>query len=550
MLPPGVSAEEFAAATAAFKEAVGEAHVYTSPEDVALYQDAYDVLWGLPGQRQVSAGVAPTSVEQVQKVVLAANRHRIPIYPISTGMDLGYGGSAPNLSGGVVLDLKLMNRIIEVDDKRHFAIVEPGVSYFDLYRHIQDRGLKVWIDGPDPGWGGPMGNSLDHGVGDTWGGYRDHFYSHCGMEVVLPNGELIRTGMGALPNAKTWAEYHYGVGPYVDGLFAQSGFGVVTKMGFHLFPAPEAYRSATVFAPKRLDLIPLVEQMNYLEHAGIIAQPQYGSPMRAVVNQAAVQAVLNNPAGWTDSEIDELAAEHQLASWSCQIQVFGSPETTLANLNYAKQRLQAAIPAATFKDGVFQRFPLTSEQKAQVPHKPSLGIPNLEAFRGRTPESPAPPDGHVWFSPVIPKNGESVLEAQRAFSDALRGVDLPTREGGNNPYTPFNAPSTWMFRAFVFLSGWPASKSNPQQNKQVYDIILKLIQVAADHGWGEYRTPPAFQDAVVKAYSFNNHALLRYQQLLKDATDPNGILSAGRYGLWPKHMRQLDGLWPAYLAKT
>src|SRR6185312_15624533 len=128
MLPPGVSAEEFSAAIAAFKQAVGEDHVYTSDEDVGLYQDAYDVLWGLPGQRKVSAAVAPISVEQVQKVVVAANRHRIPIYPISTGMDLGYGGSAPNLSGGVVLDLKLMNRVIEVDDKRHFAIVEPGAD--------------------------------------------------------------------------------------------------------------------------------------------------------------------------------------------------------------------------------------------------------------------------------------------------------------------------------------------------------------------------------------------------------------------------------------
>ena len=47
--------------------------------------------------------------------------------------------------------------MIEVDDKRHFAIVEPGVAYFDLYRHIQDRGLKVWIDCPDPGWGSSDG---------------------------------------------------------------------------------------------------------------------------------------------------------------------------------------------------------------------------------------------------------------------------------------------------------------------------------------------------------------------------------------------------------
>jgi hypothetical protein len=51
------------------------------------------------------------------------------------------------------------------------------------------------------------------------------------MEVVLPNGELIRTGMGAVPDAKTWQDYRYGAGPYVDGMFSQSNFGVVTKIG-------------------------------------------------------------------------------------------------------------------------------------------------------------------------------------------------------------------------------------------------------------------------------------------------------------------------------
>ena len=53
MLPPGVDANTFAAAIAAFKEAVGEEHVYTSAEDVALYRDAYDIAWGLPSERLV-----------------------------------------------------------------------------------------------------------------------------------------------------------------------------------------------------------------------------------------------------------------------------------------------------------------------------------------------------------------------------------------------------------------------------------------------------------------------------------------------------------------
>jgi 4-cresol dehydrogenase (hydroxylating) len=65
-----------------------------------------------------------------------------------------------------------------------------------------------------------------------------------------------------------------------------------------------------------------------------------------------------------------------------------------------------------------------------------------------------------------------------------------------------------------------------------------LIKLAAEHGWGEYRTHTAFMDDVADIYSFNNHALRRLHETLKDAIDPNGIISAGRYGIWPKHLRK------------
>jgi hypothetical protein len=63
---------------------------------------------------------------RVQQIVRTANTYRIPLYPISTGKNLGYGGSAPNLTGSVVVNLKRMNRILEVDDTRHYAPSSPA----------------------------------------------------------------------------------------------------------------------------------------------------------------------------------------------------------------------------------------------------------------------------------------------------------------------------------------------------------------------------------------------------------------------------------------
>ena len=532
-LPRGLNETDFSAALGKFAAALGADHVVTADEDVALYRDAYSPLWNEPDEIVASAAVVPTTVEQVQTVVRIANEHRIPLYPIATGKNLGYGGSAPNLSGSVVVDLKRMNRVLEVDERRGFALVEPGVSYFDLYRHIEERGLKVWIDCPDPGWGSPVGNALDHGVGYTFGAFRDHFGSHCGMEVVLPNGELLRTGMGALPGATTWQEYRYGFGPYVDGLFGQGNFGIVTKMGFWLMPQPEAYRAALVLVPRRRDLIALVDQVNYLEHAGLIGQPNYGCPLqRLVATEPELRALLEKPGGPTDDELDRFAAARSSAVWQCELQFYGPQRTIDANWEHARERIAAAISGARFEERESYRFPLSPEGKDGVPHKVALGIPNMAIFSigARSELNPNPRDGHLWFAPVIPKSGEAILECQRVLGEVYRELGM----GG----TAFlQTPATWHFRTFIMLVGFSISRTDPEVNRRTLANFRRVVEVAAEHGWGEYRSPPVMADKIMSTYSFNDHALRRFCETLKDAADPNGIMAAGRGGIWPRYLR-------------
>jgi 4-cresol dehydrogenase (hydroxylating) len=537
--PPGVSDEVFATALSQFEAAMGPEWVYESDEDVALYRDAYSPERNEPAERLVSAAVAPNTVEQVQAIVRIANEHKIPLYPISTGKNLGYGGSAPILSGSVVVDLKRMNRILAVDEGRCSCVVEPGVSYFDLYDYIQERDLKLWIDCPDPGWGSLVGNALDHGVGYTYGQYRDHFGSHCGMEVVLPNGEVMRTGMAALANDQSWADYKYGFGPYVAGLFGQANFGIVTKMGFWLLPEPEAYRRGTVFVPKRRDIIPLVSHVNHLENQGLIGMPGFRSPLGAArAREPELQELLTKPAGPTDEELDRFAESNGLASWSVELQLYGPEQTIAGSWEYAKERIGASIPGARFEDGVSYRFPLTAEQQAEV-HRVhrlvDIGVPNLAIFSiagGRSAQNPDNADGgQFYFSPIIPRSGEALLDAGRKLGQAYREVGLPYNE-----YFP--TPACWHYRAFIMISSLPVSRLNPEINRRSREAFQRLAQVAAENGWGEYRSPPFGVDFVMDAYSFNNHALRRFCETLKDAVDPNGIIAAGRGGIWPRHLRE------------
>src|SRR5262245_58438522 len=101
--PPGISAEIFSKALQEFAAVVGKAWVFTSDEDLDLYRDSYSPLKDASDERVASAAVAPASAEEVQAIVRIANREGIPLYAISTGKNLGYGGAAPAYSGSVVL---------------------------------------------------------------------------------------------------------------------------------------------------------------------------------------------------------------------------------------------------------------------------------------------------------------------------------------------------------------------------------------------------------------------------------------------------------------
>ena len=499
-LPPGISERDFDRALERFRAAVGGEWVFSSDEDVALYRDAYSIYWGEPEERVASAAVAPSTVEEVQAVVRAANELRIPLYPISTGRNLAYGGSAPVLSGSVVLDLKRMNRVLEIDEKSAFALVEPGVSYFDLYNAIEERRLDVWIDPPDPGWGSVIGNALDGGGGWTAYPFRDHFGAHCGMEVVLGDGDIVRTGMGAVPNAKTWQENKWGYGPWVDGLFRQGNMGVVTKMGFWLMPRPEAYISGTASVSGDAGVVGLIETLNLLE------------------NQLVVNGSTQLGGGGN--------------SWTLQVPIYGPANVIRAQLDYCRSKFEA-IEGCTFTETPLIRTPAPGEAPPPGVRLVNFGVPNLSTFSllGRSQFQPNPPGGHIGFSPILPRRGEELIRFRDWYNANAAEVS-----GGENLGIIGPVFMTNWERSLVGLIMFPVAK-DIGYNRKIRAAFERWVELAAAEGWCEYRAPTVYQDLVAATYSYNDNALTRMREKIKDAVDPNGIISAGRYGVWPRHLR-------------
>ncbi len=145
--------------------------------------------------------------------------------------------------------------------------------------------------------------------------------------------------------------------------------------------------------------------------------------------------------------------------------------------------------------------------------------------RGAQRDNSNPTNGHQWFSPIIPRSGEAVFEANRIFSKAGREHGLPV--------PPYSIPFTFWERSFLFLFGFPVTH-DVAQNRKSREGFKRLVEVAAEHGFGEYRTAPAYQDLIMSTYSFNNHALLRFHETLERCRRPEwrfcrrGAMGSGR----------------------
>ncbi len=518
-LPPGVSAEQMNEALARMRKVVGKEWVFVE-QDKVPYHDPYPVNNDASANK-AWAGVAPASTEQVQAIVQIANEFSIPLWPVSRGKNFAYGGAAPVLSGSVVVDMSRMNRILEVNEDFGYALVEPGVSYFDLYNYIQEKGLKLWIDVPDPGWGSVMGNALDHGIGYT--PYGDHFAMQCGMEVVLGNGELVRTGMGALPGNNTWQLFKYGFGPYVDGIFSQSNFGIVTKMGIWLMPEPAGYRPYMITFEREEDIEEVVEILRPLRVGQVI---QNGATVRSLLLDAAIteskSKYTKSREPIPDSLSRKIMADQEIGMWNFCGALYGPPPVMDTLWTAIRDSFAKVKGAKFYFEEDRKRRPDILIHRGET----MKGIPKLTEFNFLNWNGGG---GHVGFSPVSPITGKDAIKQYYMIKDRVREYGFD--------YMGLMAIG---WRDLHHVTVIVYDKNDPDERRRMNEVFRIMVKEAAAEGYGEYRTHIQYMDDIAGTYNWNDNALMKMNQSIKDALDPNGILAPGKSGIWPKHLRE-DG---------
>jgi len=511
-LPPGFTGSEFDQVLYDLRRLVGDANVLTG-SDLGNHLDPYSFSDGDP--YTPSAAVLPSSVEEIQAILAVANQHRIPLWTVSRGRNFGYGGASPRVAGSIIVDLNRMNQVLEVDEEAGYALVEPGVSFSALHEHLRSTGSSLWVSVPDLSWGSLTGNALERGFGYTAHG--DHSAFICGMEVVLADGRVVRTGMGAMTGNSAWQMYKGGFGPSLDGLFLQSNYGIVTKMGVWLMPAPEQAIVCSAQARNEDDLAAVIDTLRPLLLDGTISTNSMVGNALAVASMITDRHLwYDGPGPMPDEAIRRICDELHLGWWNARFAVYGTPKVAQAKVEVIRQAFEK-IPGLEFIARTYPGNPVPDQ--VHPADRAQLGVPSTDLIRmaGWRGGEPA----HTDFSLVCPPKGADAVKQMRLIRARVEehGFDYA---GG---FTTFP-------RHAIALALLSFDKSDPEQTARVGQLFPELIADAAAAGYAPYRSHIAFMDTIADRYDFNNHAARSLQETIKDAVDPNGILSPGKQGIW------------------
>ncbi|MDQ1075152.1 MULTISPECIES: FAD-binding oxidoreductase [Microbacterium] len=499
---------------------VGADAALQTPEERATFRDPY---WNADDDTYDSSLVLmPTSVDEIQDIVRICAAHAVPVWPSSQGRNNGYGGPSGRVQGSVLLSMRRMNRVLEIDRELAYAVVEPGVSWFELREALDASGNEdLWFSIPDLGWGSVIGNSLDNGL--TYGPNGSDFQKLCGLEVVLGTGEILRTGLGGQPGNDSWHLYTRGFGPVLDPLFMQSNLGIVTRAGIWLMRRPEAFAPLFLTIPRHAQLAQAIDIFRELRLDGVVR----GVP--SIQNFVTMSAqfdhtrhlYLRADEALDEESLDRLGDESGLGRWGARTALWGDRPVVEHHLQRIRDAWSQIEGGKVLSNRIYGRDEW--DQITSFVDKVQAGIPSMDIVQA-TPSHIA----HAFFAPVLPLRGELVARTIDLMRDTI------VEEVGNNHVCALYFPND---RTCIVVNPLTFDVDDADVNARAYGALRRLVREGGERGYTEYRAHIDLMDLVADQLSFNDHAYRRFVERIKDAVDPAGVIAPGRNGIWPAKRR-------------
>jgi 4-cresol dehydrogenase (hydroxylating) flavoprotein subunit len=495
-------------------------------------------------RRDIPAALRIADAAELPLVMRIAHRHRVPVYPISTGQNWGYGTAMPARDGCVMVDLGGLQQIIHFDAEMGVVTVEPGVTQGMLAAFLDagNHPFLVPVTGAGPSCS-LLGNALERGYGVT--PHVDHFAAVTDIEAVLPDGTLYRTALRELGGDDLARLFKWGLGPHMTGLFSQGGFGIVTRMSIVLASRPQCVK-VCLFALKDDNLLEVAVQ----RVRSILTKLPGTVGAINLMNQHRVLAMsapypidqLGADGMIPQAVIEAMGRQYQILPWTGFATLYGTDRVVAA----AQAEIKAALRGVASR--VLFLSPHRAEQLASLTAKipgaagkrlsrttgtlaRSLqlvaGRPNETALPlaywlnplARTVGQPGNPArdgcGLIWYAPLVPMRPDGV----RAYINMVKCV---TQRHGMEPLITLTSLGDRLFDSTVPLIFERADPAAMSRARACYD---ELLVTGRAQGWFPYRVGVDSM-AQIAAWQSDSAAL---QARLRSVLDPHDILSPGRY---------------------
>lgn len=492
-------------------------------------------------ERPVLAILRPKDSRQVQACMRIANSNKVPVYVVSTGKNWGNGSSVPTQDECVVMHLGRMNAIKDFNAKLAYVTIEPGVTQGQLAAFLKEKQSDLWVDitGAPPDCS-LIGNIMERGHGHS--AYSNRVEHISNLSVVLPNGDAIETGFGKYPNALVAPVYPWGLGPSLDGLFTQSNLGIVTSLTMWLMPKPEAFECFYFLVAGEDGLEQVIDALQPLRLKGTIKSGLHiGNNYKAINTYGQYPwELVGGRTPLPEDVLKKLSEQSGCEDWNGSGALYG----TRQQVADAKRQIRSALEGKVkrlnfltdFRLSMAKRFPrllgylLKVDLETLLPVMEAIyglakGIPSDVWMAGvywrkkQVPPTIMDPDhdrcGLIWYSPVAPLEGKHAV----IMFNEVKKIMLAFS------FEPMVSVVFFSERALCCVVSIVYDRDIPGEDDKAMECHDNIVRRLAELGYYPYRLGVQNMSKLPAAHE--NY--LQTVRKIKDALDPENILSPGRY---------------------
>jgi len=357
----------------------------------------------------------------------------------------------------------------------------------------------------------------------------------------LPTGAVVETGFARFPSAQAAPVYNWGVGPALDGLFSQSNFGVVTRMTVWLMPRPDYFQAYYFRCEKASDLQGAIDALRPLRLDGTIRSASHIANDYKVVS-ALRQYPWEETGGRTPLDgavLAQLRNQLRIGAWNGSGALYGTKRQVAEGRRLLRQALRGKAQRLQFLDDTKLRLASLfatpyrwisgwNLQETLAVLKPVYGLMKgvptehpLTSTYWRKPAAPPAamdPDrdgcGLLWCSPVAPNDGAAAGHLTEFVSEQVLA----------HGFEPAISLTMISGRALACIVSLAYDRGIAGEDERAIACYRQLVRGLAHRGFHSYRLPSGMMDGMGEPGPYRD--LL---ESIKNAVDPHGILSPGRY---------------------